>query len=301
MKKVIAIDIGGTKTAGAVVDENATILKELRVPTNPKLGPDILISTLCSIVEELIKEYEISAIGIGSAGRVNINDGSIFFASDNIPGWTGVKLQEIIYKKFNIPVIVENDCKVTGLGEEWKGAAQGLNSYVCLALGTGIGAAVKCEGRLLHGKHYSAGELGHIVLHPGGRQCNCGLKGCFEQYCSGPSLVRIYNEEADISINSGYEFFDLVRSNNITALKVLDDFVDNMYNAILTITNTYDPEKIIIGGGLIDTKDLWWDKLLSKIKESSLNQLFEIQVVPATLGSKAAVYGAAYIALFGIN
>lgn len=113
--------------------------------------------------------------------------------------------------------------------------------------------------------------------------------------------MRIYNEEADISINSGYEFFDLVRSNNITALKVLDDFVDNMYNAILTITNTYDPEKIIIGGGLIDTKDLWWDKLLSKIKESSLNQLFEIQVVPATLGSKAAVYGAAYIALFGIN
>ncbi len=297
MKNVIAIDIGGTKTLGAVFNYSGELLKQHRIATNPKKGPSALINSLISLIEELKTDIEVGCIAIGSAGRINTVEGSVFYASDNIPGWTGVQLKKIVEEKFNIHTIVENDCKVTGLGEEWKGSAKGLKSYVCIALGTGIGAAIKCEGILLHGAHWSAGELGHVILYPNGRQCNCGLKGCFEQYCSGTALVKLYNEISNFKIETGYDFFDLVEKKEENALKVLDEFCFNLATAILSFINSYDPQKIIIGGGLIDTKNYWWDKMISNINKSSISKLFTPIIEPAMLKSEAAIYGAAYLGL----
>ncbi len=295
MKHVIAIDIGGTKTIGSLFDENKNILEEKRFPTNPKAGPDNLLNALFNVIDELVSKYEVDCISVGSAGRININDGSVFFASDNIPGWTGVKIKEILEERYHILTVVENDCKVAGYGEEWNGAAQGLDNYICITLGTGVGAAVKAEGKMIHGSHYSAGELGHIILHPNGRQCNCGLKGCVEQYCSGTALTKIYNEKSDSKIETGYDYFERVKAKEPLALEVLADFVDDLFNVILTLTNSYDPDRIIIGGGLIDTREYWWDQLMEKIAASPISKLFQVDVVPAALGSKAGIYGAAYL------
>lgn len=301
MKHVIAIDIGGTKTIGAIINENGKLLDSIRIPTNPKLGPENLMKSLFEIIEQLRVTKEIDCIAIGSAGRINTDTGEVFFASDNIPGWTGVKIKEIVESKFKIKTVVDNDCKVTGLGEEWKGSAIGKKSYVCIALGTGIGAAVKLNGELIHGCHWSAGELGHMTLYPNGRQCNCGLKGCFEQYCSGTALVKIFNEKSENKISTGYEFFDLVKDKNEIASLVLDNFIDDLVIAILSLSNIYDPEVFILGGGLIDTKCYWWDKMIDKIKKSPLTSLFVPSIVPATLGSKAAIYGAAYLGFKELN
>ena len=295
MKHVISIDIGGTKTLGALFNENAEILKSIRIPTQPKLGPDNLIESLFKIIDELSQLEKIDCISIGSAGRVNTDDGTIFYSSDNIPNWTGVKLKEIVENKYNILTVVENDCKVTGLGEEWKGAALGTKSYVCIALGTGIGAAVKYDEVLLHGAHWSAAELGHMLLYPKGRQCNCGLKGCFEQYCSGPSLVKRYNDLTEVKIRNGYEFFDLVKNKDSNALLVLNEFTEDLSMAIISILNIYDPEVVILGGGLIDTKEYWWNQMMEIIKRSSISRLFVPRIEPALLGSSAAIYGAAYL------
>lgn len=253
------------------------------------------------IISTLIKEVKIDCIAIGSAGRINITDGSVFYSSDNLPGWTGTPIKSILEEEFNILTVVENDCKVAGLGEEWQGSAKGLDSYVALILGTGVGASVKLEGNLVHGAHYSAGELGHMTLYPNGRQCNCGLKGCLEQYCSGPSLVKRFNERSATQIESGYDFFDLVRSKNQTAVTLLDEFVDDIHTSIIPLCNIYDPEKVIIGGGLIDTKEIWWEKLMLKIESSPLNSLFTPVVVAATLGNKAGIYGAAYLGFNSIS
>ncbi|MBR5755602.1 MAG: ROK family protein [Erysipelotrichaceae bacterium] len=295
MRHVIAIDIGGTKTIGSLFDEDKNIIEEKRFPTNPKAGPENLLNSLFSVIEEFLKEYTVDCISVGSAGRININDGSVFFASDNIPGWTGVRIKDILEERYHIPVVVENDCKVAGYGEEWNGSAQGLDNYICITLGTGVGAAVKSEGKMIHGSHYSAGELGHIILHPNGRQCNCGLKGCVEQYCSGTALTKIYNDKAEKKIETGYDFFELVRNKDELALSVLDGFVDDLFNVILTLTNSYDPDRIIIGGGLIDTREYWWDKLMEKVNGSAISKLFKVDVVPASLGNKAGIYGAAYL------
>lgn len=300
MKQVIGIDIGGTKTVGAIINEKKQILKELRIPTNPQHGPDNLIRSIEDIINELCNEYSVDAIGIGSAGRINIDQGTVHFASDNIPGWTGVRIKEVIENKFKIPTFVENDCKVTGLGEEWNGAAKGVHSYVCVALGTGVGAAVKIDGNMLHGKDYSAGELGHMILYPNGRQCNCGLCGCVEQYLSGPSLVKSYNALSKCHVKTGYEFFELIQSNNKIAKLVLTQFVDDLVVFCQSIYNIYDPQMIIIGGGLVDTKQYWWDEFQNKIEHSPLSKILRINVVEAQLGSKAALYGAAYLALQNI-
>lgn len=301
MRHVIAIDIGGTKTIGSLFSEDKKVIKEIRFPTNPKLGPEKLLESLYAVIEELLKVEKVDCISVGSAGRINIKTGEVFFASDNIPGWTGVKIKELLEKRYAIPTVVENDCKVAGYGEEWAGSAVGSQNYVCIALGTGVGAAVKCEGKMIHGSHWSAGELGHIVLHPNGRQCNCGLKGCVEQYCSGTGLVKIYNDLSDDKVETGYQFFDRVRNKEELALSVLDDFVDDLYNVCLTLYNSYDPDMIIIGGGLIDTKEYWWDKLIDKINSSPLASLFTPKIVPASLGNKAGIYGAAYLGFQSID
>lgn len=295
MNKVVAIDIGGTKTIGALIDEDANIIKEIRIPTRPDLGPKNLIDALFTTISKLIEDQDVACIAIGSAGRIDVEKGQVFYASDNIPGWTNTPIKTLIENQFNIKTVVENDCRVTGLGEEWIGSLKGVSSYICLALGTGVGAAIKVEGKMLHGSHHSAGELGHMTIHPNGRQCNCGLKGCLEQYCSGTALVKIYNEKYGKHIATGYEFFDLIKVKDEQAQTILDGFVDDLANTIVSLYNIYDPEVVVIGGGLIDTRKYWWNDLLKKLEQSPINQLFKPLVAPANLGSKAALYGAAYL------
>lgn len=118
---------------------------------------------------------------------------------------------------------------------------------------------------------------------------------------NGPSLVKRFNERSATQIESGYDFFDLVRSKNQTAVTLLDEFVDDIHNSIISLCNIYDPEKVIIGGGLIDTKEIWWEKLMLKIESSPLNSLFAPVVVAATLGNKVGIYGAAYLGFNSIS
>lgn len=298
MSKVIAIDIGGTKTVGALFDLDGNLIDKKRVPTNPSMGRDFLLESLDEIIEEYISKHSIDCIAIGSAGRIDVNNGIVHYASDNLPGWIGLNIKKRMEDKFSIPTVVDNDCNVTGLGEEWLGAAKGLDSYVLLALGTGVGAAVKINGSLAYGKNWSAGELGHMIVHPNGRQCNCGLRGCLEQYCSGPSLVRSYNALSnDRVIETGYEFFDRIEANDSIAKIVLDEFVENLGLSIISLSNIYDPDAFIIGGGLIETRQYWWDDLMKYIKDSKLNDILSPTLVAAKLGGDAAFYGAAYMGI----
>ena len=297
MKKVIGIDIGATKTIGAIINQQGKILKEIRIDTNASLGPENLMNSISSIIEQLLKvEKKISAIGIGAAGSIDTETGKVFFASDNLPGWMGQDIKQPIEAQFNIPTFVDNDCNVAGLGEQWLGSARKAPSYVSLSLGTGVGAAVFVNGQLLHGAHHSGAELGHMIIHPNGRPCNCGLKGCLEQYCSGPSLVKAYQQISQKELADGYAFFEQVKQGDLFAKHVLEEFVNNLATACLSLFNIYDPELIVLSGGLIDTRDLWWSDFMDIISKSKLNDLFKLVVYPAQLGSKAALYGAAYLA-----
>lgn len=298
MKHIIAIDIGGTKTHGALIDEAGVMLKDIRVATNPGLGREHLIASLYTIIDELKKNQVINGIGIGSCGRININSGEVFFATDNVPNWTGVNIRDILETRYHIPVFVDDDVNVAGPGEEWLGAAKGYDSYVLIALGTGIGASVKVHGKLLRGEHWSGGELGHMVLYPHGRPCNCGLDGCFEQYCSGTALVKRYNSlDEHHPVKDGYELFERIAKEESIANQVIDEFIDDLSIALVSLANIYDPQIFVIGGGLIDTKAYWWDKVIEKVHCSGLAKIFKPLIVPAKLGNRAGLYGAAKLAL----
>lgn len=298
MKTVISLDVGGTKTLGALINSRGDKLREFKTATNPQQGRDGLIESLEKVIDTLLTDSSAEAIAIGSAGRINFETGAVYYATNNLPDWTDFKLKEYFEKKYNLPVIVDNDVNVAGLGEEWLGNAQNVSSYVCITLGTGIAAAIKLGNTFIRGHHWSAGEVGHMLLHPEGRQCNCGLKGCFEQYCSGTALFKIYNElSKNSSINSGRDFFELIKKRDMVALSVLNGFKQNLANALVSLANVYDPEVFILGGGLIETKEYWWDDLIKLIENSALaKNVFTPVVIPAKLGNDAGIYGAAFLA-----
>lgn len=297
MKHVAAIDVGGTKILGALVDEEGNVKKEIRVPSDFALGGLHIMEKIFELIDQFVQEEKIDAVGIGIGGRIDAEKGIINWGVKPVPHWFGLKVREMTENRYHVPCAVDNDVKVAGYGEQWKGAARGLDSYVCITLGTGIGAAVCIDGKMLHGKHWSGGEIGHSILYPNGRLCTCGFKGCVEQYLCGTALVNIYNEKAACRVGSGYEFFERVREQEELTLEVLEQFVEDLSTLLNSLCNTYDPEKFIIGGGLIDTKEFWWDRLLEKMSASPINQVYAPEIVPALLGNRAGYYGAAYIAL----
>lgn len=301
MKHVAAIDVGGTKILGALVDEAGNVKKEIRVPSDFELGGLHIMGKIFELVDRFRELEKIDAIGIGIGGRIDVERGIINWGVKPVPYWFGLKVKEMTENRYHVPCAVENDVKVAGYGEQWMGAAKGVNSYVCITLGTGVGAAICIDGKMLHGKHWSGGEIGHTILYPNGRACTCGFKGCVEQYLSGTALVNIYNDKAADKVSTGYEFFERVKKKEELALSVLDQFVEDLSTLLNSLCNTFDPEKFIIGGGLIDTREFWWEKLLKIMGSSPINQVYSPEIVPAILGNKAGYYGSAYIALQMLN
>lgn len=301
MKHVAAIDVGGTKILGALIDEDGNVKKEMRVPSDFRLGGLHIMGKIFELIDDFMEMEKLDAVGIGIGGRIDVERGIINWGVKPVPHWFGLKVKEMVEERYHIPCAVENDVKAAGYGEQWKGAAKGVDSYVCITLGTGVGAAVCIDGKMLHGKHWSGGEIGHSILYPNGRACTCGFLGCVEQYLSGTALVNIYNDLADEKVNTGYEFFEHVRKKEELALEVLDRFVEDLSILINSLCNTYDPERFIIGGGLIDTKEYWWEKLMKIMNCSPITQVYVPEIVPALLGNRAGYYGSAYLAFLLLN
>lgn len=298
----IGIDIGGTKILGAVVDLKGNILKTIEKPTSIFLGETEVLNSVYHVISELKSDYNVSVIGVGSAGRVNVDAGEIYFATSNLPNWTGLKIRELIEHKFELPVIIDNDVNVAGIGEKWIGSGENFHSFILATLGTGIAAAVYVNGELIRGTNWSAGEIGHMVLYPHGKECNCGQHGCLEQYCSGTALYKNYNEISQTShIQSGKDLFKLVDQGDPNAIFVLKKFVDDLSIAFVSLSNLYDPEAFIIGGGLIDTKHYWWDLLLEKINGYSNIAVSNPLLLPAAFKNNAGVIGAAKLGLDYVN
>lgn len=291
--KVIGIDIGGTKILGGIINTNGNLIKLKETPTQAKLGREVILKNLFNTIDNLIDE-DTKGIGIGSAGRINFDTGVVEYATDNLPGWTGCNLKEILEKKYKIPVVVDNDVNAAAIGEMWLGSGKGYKSMLVMTIGTGVGGAIIYNGELIRGASWSAGEIGHMILYPEGRQCNCGQRGCLEQYASGTAIYKEYNELlGEEKVSSAKEVFELYKENDDIAMKVINSFIKSLTLSIVSLKNIIDPEVFIIGGGVIDSKDLWWDKLKTILGR-------DVNVVPANLGGKATVFGAAKLILDAI-
>ncbi|MGM0396567.1 MAG: ROK family protein [Bacillota bacterium] len=295
MKRVIGIDLGGTKINGAVVDELGDIIRWDTLSTSKSGSPEEVMYGIKRIVRNLMDGENISAVGIGSPGFIDSDNGKVMAVGGNIEGWAGMDIRSPLEKEFGIPVQVENDANVAGLCEAWIGEGMDKKSFVMLTVGTGLGGAIftNKEG-LWRGSHFQAAEVGHSILYPGGHQCNCGQRGCTEMYVSGTAIEEGYERLTDVR-KTGREIIESFHEDEISA-RVVRKFAWDFSMFLLTIKNIFDPQTIIIGGGVILSKDNWWDEMMANFN-SEVNNNPGIEIVPARYLNDSGTIGAAKAAL----
>ncbi|MNO23399.1 Glucokinase [compost metagenome] len=294
MKQVIGVDIGGTAVKGLVIDETGNVWADAKLDTEARQGREVILGKLNVVIRELLEACPaVQAIGIASAGRVNTDTGEVVYATDNLPGWQGLRLTGWAEDTFQLPAAADNDANAALLGEAWQGAGRGRQNLVMLTLGTGVGGAIMIQGSLNRGSRWSGGEFGHGILFPGGRRCNCGRRGCVEEYVSGSALLRLGHELTGRAYSHGADLMADARRGDPGALRVLEHYTSDLAVVLGNIGITLDPELIVIGGGVIHDREVWWPLLTSKLKGEGLAGI----LAAAELGNRAGCFGAAKLAL----
>ncbi len=294
MRNVIGIDLGGTSILGGVINENGEIIKRAQRETGTGLGKIEVLNRISQVIGELLTGQVVEGIGIGTPGFIDSEAGKVLSIGGNIEDWAGTDIKGELSKIYNdLPIFVENDANVAGICESWIGAGKGLKTFVMITLGTGVGGAIHTskEG-IWHGHRYQGAELGHVILYPKGRPCNCGQNGCVERYISGRAVEELYKEKTGIEMKGREIFKNSI--NDKTSKELIDSFTENLAIYIVSLKNIFDPEGIIIGGGVINSKEYWWDKTINYYKAYS-NNPDGMQILPAIYLNDAGMIGAAKV------
>lgn len=291
MKKVIGIDVGGTSIGGSIVSENGDILKTLELKTSKSGSSYEVINGIKDIINSLYTKNEIMGIGIGAPGFIDSNKGKVLSVGGNIEGWAGTNLKDEIKNYYKLPIKIENDANAACICEAWLGAGKGMSSFIMLTVGTGLGGGIFLKDTgIIRGEHFQAGELGHALLYPGGIQCTCGQRGCSERYISGTAIENHFLSLSGLKL-TGREIFDLYYTDERAKL-VIDDFAKNMGYFIISLKNLFDPQAIIIGGGVINSRAYWFDNMV-KTYNNLVNDKASLIIEPAKYLNNAGMIGAA--------
>ncbi|KYC95068.1 ROK family glucokinase [Heyndrickxia sporothermodurans] len=314
-KWIAGIDLGGTTTKLAFINENGDIVHKWEIDTdNSEKGKNILKNISDSIdqkLERLNKEKEILlGIGIGVPGAVDLKKGIIYEAvnlgwEDNLP------VVQALGELTGLPVAIDNDANCAALGEMWKGAGQGAKDLLCVTLGTGVGGGVIVNKQIVHGVKGAAGEIGHITVIPeNGSPCNCGKTGCLETVASATGISRIATENLHTYKNdsrmkdifakqgrlSAKDVFDCANENDQLAKKIVDQVAFYLGLTLANIGNSLNPEKIVIGGGVSKAGDTLLAPISSYFRKFAFSTVAQSTSLHlATLGNDAGVIGAAWL------
>lgn len=301
---VIGIDIGGTTTKAAVVRRDGDLLFQHDLPTMARNGRDSIARALKAAVEETLskaKQSDLDVVGIGvaSAGAIDSKKGTVFAATDNLPGWAGFDIRSYLQSSADLPVYVENDAQAAALAELYFGHRRNVSSFIAITIGTGIGAGVVIDGKLIRGTYGFAGTAGHQTIRFDGRPCNCGRRGCLEAYVSAEALIHEYQlhqgrAASFVGADLAREISELSSAGESTARAAYRQMAIYLSEGVANISNLIDPELIILGGGLIQDQAHFIEDL-QRLTENRLH--FGAQrppkIVPALAGRYAGVQGAA--------
>ncbi|WP_433888877.1 ROK family glucokinase [Streptomyces sp. CA-111067] len=313
MGLTIGVDIGGTKIAAGVVDEEGSILETVKVPTPPT--PEGIVDAIVEAVRQVSTGHTIEAVGIGAAGYVDDKRATVLFAP-NI-NWRHEALKDKVEQRVGLPVVVENDANAAAWGEYRFGAGQGHSDVICITLGTGLGGGIIIGNKLRRGRFGVAAEFGHIRVVPDGLLCGCGSQGCWEQYASGRALVRYAKQRANATPENAEALLALgdgtvegVEGRHISAAARQGDpvAVDSFRElarwagaGLADLASLFDPSAFIVGGGVADEGELVLDPIRKSFRRWLIGGEWRphAQVLAARLGGKAGLVGAADLARQG--
>lgn len=299
----LGIDIGGTKTAIAIVTTSGDIIGRDKLPTDQTIEPKEMIDKIISHAKLLltmhkIEEDQLYGIGIGAPGPLDISRGMITYPP-NLPHWREVPIVEEMSKHFSLPIRLENDASAAAVAEQFFGSSQHYRDSLYVTISTGIGAGIISNHRLISGSKGNAGDIGHMVIDPSFGACVCGQHGCFEHVCSGTAISREASKLKHTSISTE-EAFRLYDGKDKDIAPYLDTVIERMGMAFVSLINALDPEIVVIGGGVSQVGDTLFEPIRHYVKCYTLNKdAGDIPIVPAKLNQDAGVIGAAALVFPG--
>lgn len=287
---ILAIDIGGTMIKYGLVSSDGEILSTDKIETEAEKGLENILNKIDNIFKRY-KENNPVGIAVSGTGQINGMIGKVIGGNPIIPNWIGTNLVKILEKKYNLPIVLENDVNCVALGEKWIGAGKDLSNFICLTIGTGIGGGIILNNQLFRGENFVAGEFGHILIK----------KGEFEQFASTTALIRLVKERTGKTLN-GKEIFDLEKKEIVEYQEVISEWIENLTDGLSSIVYCFNPANIILGGGVIGQGE----PLINRIKNSLFKKIGpqfkeKLNIIQAKLGNNAGMIGASYLLLEKFN
>ena len=282
----VGVDLGGTNIVAGVINEKMEIIGKGKLKTNcPRDAADILEDVAkaveAAVIDAGITMNDVVSVGIGTPGSVNKKNGVIEYANnlafDNVPA------RDILESRLKKTVYLDNDANCAALGEAKAGAGKGVNSFVAVTLGTGVGSGIVIDGKIVTGVNDAAGEMGHMVIVADGEPCTCGRRGCWESYSSATALIR--------------QTKDAMRAGDETAKKVVNQYIFYLAAGITNIVNALQPDMICIGGGIGHEKENLLVPLRKMVERErySIHAKVQTKIISAELGNDAGLIGAALL------
>ena len=308
----IGIDLGGTNIAAGLVDENGKILYKDSIPTLKERHWSEIVRDMASIAKDVVKKGghsldEIKAVGIGCPGSIDKSRGVVVYSNNIV--MHNAPVADEFRKHLDLPVYLENDANAAALGE-FAVSEKGIDSFVFMTLGTGVGGGIILDGKIWSGFNGAGGEIGHQTLIYGGKECTCGRRGCLEAYASVTALIaqtrEAMAEHPESMMNkwaeengkvTGRTAFECAKAGDKTALEVRDRYIEYVAEGICSIVNVLQPKVLSIGGGISREGDALLDPIKAYFSKNDYNKYMpKTDIRIATLFGDAGIVGAAMAA-----
>ncbi|MED3467121.1 MULTISPECIES: ROK family protein [Bacillus cereus group] len=285
MKEYIAFDIGGTQIKYGIVSEIGRVLKRKTVATEIHLGGEQIIQKLIYVSKKIMNEHTIAGIGISTTGIVDINKGIVTGGADHIPGYSTIPIIDRLQEILKVPVSIDNDVNCAAFGEKWNGSGREKENFIMLTLGTGIGGAIFIDGELYRGHSFSAGEWGNMLIE--GKT--------FEEVASISGLIRLVRKYKGKGEWNGKRIFELYDKGNREVAQAVGIFFKHLAIGISNLAYIFNPETIIIGGGITDRGNEFLKEVKEEVSKYLNQEIYNnCEIELAQNGNCAGMIGAIY-------
>lgn len=305
----LGIDIGGTDVKLGLITEDGNLINTQNFSVNFDNYETPIIQTVLKSIDVFLENSNLDSskllgIGVSATGQIDTLNGTVAGSAGHIDNWISTPIKNIIQDKYHVPVSVANDANCAVIGELWKGSAVGFSNIIMITIGTGVGGGIVYNKNLLSGKIGIAGELGHFSIDKNGKKCTCGNLGCYEQYASTKALVNNVNELlnsipslSNISSSkiNGKFIFDQIKLGNSEIQYIVNDWIHNIAVGLVGLIHIFNPDLVIIGGGVSSQEDLFIGPLRNKVLNMIMPSFSkDLKICSANLGNNAGLIGAVY-------